>query len=194
MKFEHCTRNIGMKLDNTLDVSSRGLYPFNKFSPFNSFKNIPHPLDKDILCDSVEAIWQGSKVFNAKDPNPDYYMLFGKKSFKKNKGKKPLGHWGGKGQPIIRDVGDARRKIYIPAYEWVLDNYLKSDVIGLFKKAAISDVIIYLYDFDSNDDIDNPAPLSHASVLVTYLNKRYDDWLKDNETQVIIAKLKYKKK
>lgn len=156
------------------DVSSKSKQ-FSSFSPFNNLDNIPHPCSKDILCKSVECIWQGSKVFSLENPAPDYFVLFGKKSFMKNKGKKPLGTWAG-GHDIITNVGDARRTVYIPAYRWVLDNRLRLQVKRILKIARSHQrKRMYLYDFNDNFDVDNPAPLAHCSVLAQYLNEKYND-------------------
>lgn len=173
MKFEFITRpNIGDVI--AYDVSSYSK-DFSALSPFNNLYNIPHPCNKTLMCASVECIWQGSKVFSTDNPRPDYFVLFGKKSFMKNKGKKPIGTWTG-GTSVCSDVGEARRTVYIPAYRWTLEHRLKHYVDKLLRIAKENRYkTIYLYDVNWNDDVDNPAPYSHAAILVDYLNEKYYD-------------------
>src|SRR5690606_21211351 len=50
-----------------LDVTSRGLQPWVKFSPFYPHGSIPVPLSPSYVAASVEGIWQGLKVFDNAD-------------------------------------------------------------------------------------------------------------------------------
>lgn len=173
-KFKHTTRVNIPTNGFTFDVSSYSK-DYSALSPFNKLGNIPHPCKPDLLCISVEAIWQGSKVFDTDNVKPDYFILFGKKNPNKNKGKKPIGTWIGTNK-VESDVGEARRKVFIPAYKWTLDHRLKNYVTKLLRFAKEHPrSVIYLYDVDWNADVDNPQSYSHSAYLCDYLNEKYND-------------------
>lgn len=176
-KFKPTTRaNTKDYGEYAIDVSSQAKDIYKRLSPFYEYGNIPHPCAKDMMCISVEAIWQGSKIFSADKIKPDYFVLFGKKSIFKNKGKKPLATWLG-GDKYTSDVGDARRHVFVSAYYWTLDNYCKTPVDRLLYFAHnAKNKNVYLYDFGSNFDIDEPmGTFSHSAVLCDYLNEKYND-------------------
>src|SRR5690349_16464635 len=50
-----------------LDVTSRGLDPWVRFSPFFPHGNIPVPFTPSRTAASVEGIWQALKVFETTD-------------------------------------------------------------------------------------------------------------------------------
>ena len=169
--FKFVSRKEGKNLKDAFDVSSHGEKPFSLFSPFSTEFKIPHPCNPNITCPSVEALWQGSKVMvidKKHDIAPDYAMLTGKEPWKK--GMKPLGVWIG-GKRMTDDVGIGRRVVYVPAYYYFARKVIKKHkLITHLNIMAESDEAFYLYDFDTNGNLDNPAPISHASILVPLLN------------------------
>ena len=81
---------------------------------------------------------------------------------------KPLGHRYGTNDTLILGYIEARIKIFIPAYIWVLNNKLQLLVEELKTLSSQKDLI--LLDFEVNDDIINPLkPLSHAYILKCYI-------------------------
>jgi hypothetical protein len=177
LKFEACSRDEGLNFRNGIDVSSRGEVPYKYFSPFTNVGAIPHPCQKDLMCKSVEDIWQGSKIIElSKGIKPDYFIFFGKKNFMKVKGKKVEGFWLGE-KEFTTDIGVARRKIYVPAYVWMLNNKCKLSIRALIEFAETHKGTIYLFDFDTNGDMDNPAPLSHSVILAKYMNKVWGEYV-----------------
>lgn len=177
--FVFTDRKAGQQLTNAFEVSSRGKdLPWKLFSPFSTEFKIPHPCDPSIICPSVEACWQGSKLmpddveFNSvgvvQEVRPNYDMMTGKIRWKK--GVKPYAMWVG-GNRITQDPGISRRIVYVPAYYYFARKVIKKH--KLLKQLCIMAILkskFYLYDFDSNGSLDNPAPISHASILVTLLN------------------------
>jgi len=64
---------------------------------------------------------------------------------------------------------EARKRIYIPTYEHVLQNHLKNEVELLRGLLAEGNKIAFL-DYDINEDVENTAkPLSHASLIKKWL-------------------------
>jgi hypothetical protein len=67
---------------------------------------------------------------------------------------------------------DARYRIYLPAYRWVLENRLARGVERL--RAELRARSIVLLDYETNGDVnDLSAPLSHAALVGHFLN---DTW------------------
>jgi len=59
---------------------------------------------------------------------------------------------------------EARKKIYMPAYRYVLDNE-KKYLIDKLREIASKNTLVLL-DYTTNDSLLNPAkPLSHAAVV-----------------------------
>ncbi len=82
---------------------------------------------------------------------------------------KPLGHRKGVYGKELLGYIEARKLIYIPTYQWVLENKVPT-IIERLKEASRTKTIILL-DYDTNCDVDDPSKsLSHA-----FLNKAYVD-------------------
>ena len=79
-----------------------------------------------------------------------------------------LGHRKGINGELI-DYLEARKLLYIPSYTYVLKNYLIEEVQQIQKILQEKEVI--LLDYETNCDPANLSkPLSHASLIATYLN------------------------
>ena len=65
---------------------------------------------------------------------------------------------------------EARKKIYVPAYKWVLENKC-SDLVNKIRIIAQHKTVILL-DYNTNEDIENGnKPLSRAALIKKYINK-----------------------
>lgn len=157
-----------------IDVTSKGVEPWVKFSPFYPHGNIPVPLSPGLTSMSVEGIWQALKVFETCDVDRkklDVASMKGIKRTTRSLGK-VLGHRAGIGGDKLLSYADARRQIYLPAYHWVLENCLAEQVALLRKIAAEGPLI--LLDYETNCDIANlSSPLSHAGLVKCYLESRW---------------------
>lgn len=149
-----------------------------KFSPFYPHGEIPVPGLEDHVSASVEGIWQGLKVFEKQGVD---YKKFGTKSMKGIKRGKSnirgrvLGHQYG---DTILGYVEARKKIYLPAYDYILTNYLQEELNKLREIIESGKGIVFL-DFDTNEDIDDVRkPLSHASLI----KKRLYEDMKDQKS------------
>lgn len=146
------------------DVSSYAEPPFCELSPMWVHGGVPVPGLSGETSDTVEGVWQGLKVIRG-ETAPRYFRGPGAK-----RGGKPSGHRFG---TKLLGVVDARRLIYVPTYEWVIENRVAPAVIERFVEAALAGVTQHFHDVGDNGDPSDPdQPLAHAAVLVRYLNLR----------------------
>ena len=160
-----------------IDVTSKAKDEFVKLSPFYPHNSIPIPgKDWSFGC-SVEGIWQGLKVFENEGPSImtlHNHSMKGLKRSTKIHGK-CIGHVYGNWDKPYNLLGyiEARKKIYIPAYNWVLENKC-SDLVNKIRIIAKSKTVILL-DYDTNEDVDKASkPLSHASLIKKYIEKNFE--------------------
>lgn len=157
-----------------IDVSSTAEPPFNQFSPFYPHGDIPIPGMTDGTADSVEGIWQGLKVIRGKTA-PRYFHGGGRK-----RGGKPAGHQFGKEKRLLT-LTEARRRIYIPAYEWMLEHCVDPDVLEEIHHQAFRGIPQFFYDREDNGSLEKDQPLAHAKVLVDFLNRKIEERLENSE-------------
>ena len=145
------------------DVSSYADPPFCTLSPMWVHGDIPVSGMPGTVSDTVEGVWQGLKVIRGKTA-PRYFRGPGAK-----RGGKPSGHQFG---TKLLGIVEARRKIYVPTYEWMLENCIDPAVIDGFIAAAFAGVTQHFHDLADNGDINDASqPLAHAAVLAQYLNR-----------------------
>jgi hypothetical protein len=117
---------------------------------------------------SVEALWQGTKIFEV-GGKPDPRTLAGE--WRRGKAKRPVGAWRGEGTPLITTPGDARRAIYIPAFRNLVEHWLQDETVrSWIETAKFHKGPVYLRDHDTGRGIDRNGAMSHAWVLATFLN------------------------
>ncbi len=126
---------------------------------------------------STEAMWQGTKAF-AGELCPDPLTLAG--DWKRGKKRRPLGAWGGPGRPLITSAGEARRRIYIPAFRSQIERWLAADpvVADRLARARRDGRPVFLRDWDTGQGLDDAVdeqgrhhgPMSHAWLLCCWLN------------------------
>jgi hypothetical protein len=147
-----------------IDVSSYADPPYCTLSPMWPHGGIPIPGLPGQTSDSVEGIWQGLKVIRSQTA-PRLFRGPGQK-----RGGKPAGHQFG---DRLLGIVEARRRIYLPAYEWMLENRADPGLLEEFLGRARQGVTQYFHDVSDNGDINDPDEgLAHAAVLVQYLNRR----------------------
>ena len=106
-----------------IDVTSKGEFPYIKFSPFYPHGNIPIPFSEGFFSETVEGIWQGLKVFENEDIDTSKFDIKNMSGIKRTVRKfgKPLGHRQGVNGEELLDYITARKKIYMRAYAYILD-------------------------------------------------------------------------
>ena len=159
-----------------IDVTSKGILPWVKFSPFYPHGNIPVPFSPGVLAAPVEGIWQGLKVFEQADIDIAKFSNLTMKGIKRSTrtNGRILGHRAGIAGQKLLAYREACYTIYLPAYKWVLDNYLLPETAELREYAASQPVI--LLDYETNADVENlTSPLSHAALIVRYIEGYWHD-------------------
>jgi hypothetical protein len=161
-----------------LDLTSKGQLPWLRFSPFYPIGDIPVPGWPGLTAACVEGIWQGLKRFEGED-HVDFATLrnASMRNLKRTSramgvaGRprgKVLGHQFGPDGSVLLDYTSARRKIYLPAYRWVLENRLAGEVAQI--RSMASSVPVILLDYETNPDVeDTSRPLSHSSLVKRFV-------------------------
>jgi hypothetical protein len=153
-----------------LDVTSRGEEPWVRFSPFYPHGGIPIPNTPGVFARSVEGLWQGLKVFENDGVDPSRWEITNMRGIKRRG--KIVGHRFGIGSDALLGYRDARHLIYLPAYRWVLDNHLSEEVGRLREEIATRTVV--LLDYETNGDVEDLSrPLSHAALVMHYLERKW---------------------
>jgi len=156
---------------HVLDLTSRGPAPWVKFSPFYPHGDIPVPGAPDRRSASVEGLWQALKVFEHADVDERKLDITDMKGLKRTTGKlgRVLGHREGLHGARLLGYIEARHAIYLPAYRLVLERHLQHE-LGELRRLADSEAGVVLLDFETNTDVDDPArPLSHAGLVMHWL-------------------------
>lgn len=156
-----------------IDVTSRASDEMIQFSPFYPHGGIPVPFSAGWTAASVESIWQGLKVFANADIDTSLFRNTTMHNLKRSAKKygTPIGHRKGVDGEVLLDYISARKLIYVPSYNWVLDNKVSHLIRRIKEISLVSSVI--LLDYNTNTDINNPRqPLSHASLIVNFIKNR----------------------
>lgn len=157
-----------------LDVTSKGIDPWIRFSPFYPHGDIPVPFSPGYVSASVEGIWQGLKVFESMDVDPSKFTITTMKGIKRSTRRygNILGHRAGVTGDHLLPYVEARRALYLPSYSWILTHQLEDllqQVVHLQQEKSV-----VLLDYETNDDIENTAkPLSHAALIKAHLEDRW---------------------
>lgn len=168
IKNKRCKRgNILKEYPDAIifDVTSKGA--MKQMSPFYPHGHIPVPGMEGVFSASVEGIWQGLKVFEGEGIDCSRFanktMLNLKRTCHTHG--RCLGHMY---EGELLGYIEARKKIYIPSYYYILENYcLKS--IKTIKQLSIKQTVVLL-DYDTNENIDDTnKPLSHAGLIKKYI-------------------------
>lgn len=157
-----------------IDVTSKGTEPWVRFSPFYPHGGIPIPNTPGETAQSVEGLWQGLKVFEREDIDPGKWSIINMSGIKRGGKRRGAvrGHRFGVASEILLSYREARFRIYLPAYKWVLDNRLATQVEELRLVAA--DKTLVLLDYETNaDPKDLSSPLSHAALVKYHLERSW---------------------
>ena len=163
-----------------VDVTSRGPEPWVRLSPFYPHGGIPVPLSPGEVGASVEGIWQALKVFADADVDVSKLAVTKMAGLKRTVRKfgPVLGHRDGLRGNELLDYETARRRIYLPAYRWMLDNRA-ADVVQQLRELGAGRRLVLL-DYTTNGDVaDLATPLSHAALVARHLA---GEWVADRES------------
>jgi hypothetical protein len=157
-----------------IDVTSKGADPWVRFSPFYPHGGIPVPLWDGKTAASVEGIWQGLKVFETAGIDLSKFEITTMKNLKRTERTlgTTRGHRAGADAGKLLSYGEARQRIYLPAYRWVLENRLAAECDQLRTMSKHAPIV--LLDYETNDDVNNlDRPLSHAALVIHYIEGRW---------------------
>lgn len=149
-----------------IDVTSRAADPWVRLSPFYPHGGIPVPLSPGAVSESVEGIWQALKVFADADVDPGKLRVATMTGLKRTVRRfgAVRGHRAGLSGDRLLPYEEARRRIYLPAYRWMLEHRAADLVADLHRLTARRDVV--LLDYTTNGDVsDVRTPLSHAALV-----------------------------
>ncbi|MBR0502708.1 MAG: hypothetical protein IJJ77_05630 [Paludibacteraceae bacterium] len=156
------------------DITSKSEYPIlQRLSPFYPHGNIPVPGMPKEKASCVEAVWQGLKVFEGCGVDLTVLHNDTMKNIKRTVKKfgKPLGHqYGDK----ILNYADARWKIYLPTFLYMLENVesVQESLRKIKERLQKKDVVFLDYNTNCNVS-DYSKPLSHACLVKLYLEGKY---------------------
>ena len=151
-----------------IDLTSKAATPWVRFSPFYPHGGIPIPFSEGIFGESVEGIWQGLKVIEGHGIDPARFQVRSMKGLKRTVRKYgPVkGHQKGLHHPDLLSYREARYQIYLPCYQFVLENRLQEELAEL---RQMGPHLIFL-DYETNTELNNLSrPLSHAGLVREYL-------------------------
>lgn len=152
------------------DVTSKSNNALIKLSPFYPWGDIPIPYTPNMVATCVEAVWQGLKVFENADIDIEIFKNSSMRGLKRTTKKygKILGHRRGVYGHVIFKYHEARKRIYIRTYRWMLENKVFY-IIKRMREVNKTRTIILL-DYETNCDINNiTRPLSHAYLVKAYV-------------------------
>lgn len=161
--------------DRSSDTARDGL-PSVMFSPFYTHGGIPVPGYDGVTATCVEAVWQGLKVFEGEGVDFRTFANATGRNLKRTVRRlgRPLGH-----RYFDQLLGylDARVKIYLPTYKYVLDNIEAVNTMAGWLRNRVSGGENFVFlDYNTNVDyLDPKSPLSHASLVRDYVMGRYPD-------------------
>lgn len=164
------------------DVTSKSPYKaLQQLSPFYPWGEIPVSFSPGVCATCVEAVWQGLKVFENADIDTELFSNDTMKGLKRSSRVygKVLGHRRGVHGETLLNYLDARRKIYIPTYKWMLENkaYESIQYIREFVSKNPNKTVVLL-DYQTNCNVEDLSkPLSHAYLVKAYVegNSPYED-------------------
>ena len=164
------------------DVTFAGQDPlFSTLSPMYPHGDLPVPFTEGQLsANSLEAIWQGLKVFEHEGARLDQAFLSksGCKNIKRPASKQRgriLGHQQGNqaNKPLLSII-EARAQIYAPTYLWQLEHHCHEALAALRQALEHSDIVL-LEAGTASDIRDIFTPMPHSQLLRLYLLDQYPD-------------------
>ena len=144
------------------------------FSPYYPHGNIRVPVTPQYTAVSVQAVWQGLKVFENNDIDINTFKM--KNPHLVNRSTKQFGNLRGfrKGVngDMILNLAEARKELYIPIYRQILDYHLNTTIAQIRESEKYRNYV--LLDDYVLFNIDNcNIPLSHAALIKAYIKGTY---------------------
>ena len=141
-----------------------------RLNPYFPYKDIPVPNSGNFVAESIGAIWHGLKVFEKRDIDRKLMMnyLTNKNMCSQKYYVQYLGHRYGVNGLDLLSITDARRRILIPTYKWMLD-YKAQDIIQELRKINEQHDIVFLEYFANSSIQDYSNSISYVSLIKAYV-------------------------
>lgn len=161
--YQEDLKNQGYVL---IDVTSLSQVEWHlKFSPFYPHGNIPIPGLEDRVSASVEGVFEGLKVFERQGVDYTKFDITSMKLIRRKpnySSGRVLGYQ--YGDTLLESV-EARKKIYVHTYNYVLTKFLQVELNKLKEMIESGQCIAFL-DFYTNEDINNLEWRMSHSILI----------------------------
>lgn len=179
-------QNIHSKFPNAIiiDFTCKGNLAIDHLNPYYPYRDIPVPNSGGAVAESVGSIWQGLKVFEKRDLDEELirsYTFNRSKLNTQNYGDY-LGHRYGTHGLDLLDISDARRRILVPTYKWLLD-YKVQDVIVRIREANKNRDIIFIDRVADTEAHDFFHHISHVYLIKAYIEGL---WPYENVFEVVV--------
>lgn len=164
-------RNAAMILRKYPNALVKDMSERHKLSPFYPHKGIRVPFTDGYSGISVAAIWNSLMVFEDVDVDIEFRNVE-IETLKREHYGRFIGFRQGYFNNYIMDVVEARKKILIPIYRWMLEQKVFPVIQKLREIMLQRDIV--LLDDSVNCDIGNiNHPLSHAWLIKSYVEGLY---------------------
>lgn len=158
-----------------IDVSKDSTSPYKIFNPNYCWGRIPLPYkqniykNRQITAESLNALWEGLKVFENCDIDISWFKSSTNGARVENeKSGKFIGIKRGIYGDCVFSEEEARERVYIPTYKWILENRAYEFVLKLRNIRQYKDIVII--DDNTNCNIkDCEEPLSTGFLLKAYI-------------------------
>jgi hypothetical protein len=157
-----------------LDATAHAPSPWCRLSGFYPHGGIPVPMSPGRSATSVEGIWQALTVFEREDVDPSRLQMGASDHLRRGGAPlgRVLGHRAGLEGTEILPQAEARRRILLPAFRFVLEHRLDDVLRELDELREARDVV--LIDVEDNADVDDVSrPLSYAALVAAFVQGRW---------------------
>lgn len=159
-----------------IDVTLQAPPPWCRFSPMYPHGDIPIPFSPGYTGQTVEGIWQGLKAFDKADMNQAKFSTTTGLNLSSYQYGPESGYRAGVDSDVLLSRYQARIKILLPTYKWVLDNHLQAEVAVLREIIEQQRRPVVLLDRTTNIDIEDLAtPLSPAGLVALYVQGKWPE-------------------
>ncbi|WP_281886254.1 DUF6939 family protein [Paenibacillus sp. YYML68] len=157
---------------DSADCAPSEMQQFQCFNPFRFDPQILIPVPgQESFSYSIEAIWQGLKIFDGKIDSDMFHKKPYKRPLEAEQTEYSYSDTVFCYKNYIIDIVTARFLIYLPSYLYLLDRILPQDLCNEIFKYLQCDCDIIFYDWDSNFDIYNKfESFSHSAILTSWFN------------------------
>lgn len=167
-------QNIRSKYPNAIiiDFASRGNLAIDRFNPYYPYRDIPVPNSGGLVAESVGSVWHGLKVFEKRDICEELicnYSFDHERLNGHNHGDY-LGHRYGIHGLGLLNISDARRRILVPTYRWVLDYKVQDAITEIREANKNHDIIFIVNQVECSEIRDYMHPISHVSLIKAYID------------------------